>query len=660
MTVNEDSEKLSSAAAGVEQPVDGPPATGVNPATTDPMQKYNAERTKRLRPDGASQYIDLASSDRFQQYQDDPWLEDAGITVPALKDGDHCKYLILGAGFGGLLFAVKLIKAGIDVSDIRIVDSAGGFGGTWYWNRYPGLMCDVESYIYLPLLEETGYMPKHKYSYGPEIREYTNHIADRFHLRDKASFQMQTKSLRWDEETKDWVVEFIHGRTSGKTGTALTVRAQFVIAAGGLLNNPHLPGIKGITDFEGRAFHTSRWDYEYTGGTPTDPCLTKLRGKSVGIIGTGATCIQALPELAKWAKEVYVFQRTPAAVDERNNTPTDSEWFNDQLTAKPGWQRERAANFNAFVTNVTPRPDVNMVNDGWSNMVSFSALLGSPAALNLTQEKVPEYVGALHALDYPRQEAVRQRTAAIVRDQATAEKLKPYYPGWCKRPCFHDFYLSAFNAPNVHLVDTDGKGVHRLTPTALVANDTEYPLDCLIFGTGFRSPSIGSPAARAGLTITGRNGMSLDSKWEQGVATLHGVCSRDFPNLFWPGPLQAAATANQTFVLDVLSEHVAFIVSQASERANGRQVVIEPSKEAEEEWSMRILGMGMASAALIGCTPGYLNSEGEMDKILGMDQEAQMKAGRGGIWGAGIADFVRVLSEWREEGGLKGLEINVA
>jgi cation diffusion facilitator CzcD-associated flavoprotein CzcO len=618
MTINEGSEKLSAAVAGVEQPVDGPPAN----TAADPMQKYNEERTKRLRADGPAQYIDLATADKFKQYQDDPWLEEEGDHVPALSDGDHCRYLILGAGFGGLLCAVKLIKAGINVKDIRMVDSAGGFGGTWYWNRYPGLMCDIESYIYMPLLEEMGHMPKNKYAYGTEIREYTSAIVDKFGLREGASFQMQTKDLTWDESSNDWVVSLVHGQTSSKKGNELTVRAQFVILAGGLLNNPKLPGVEGIEDFQGASFHTSRWDYKFTGGTPSDPSLVNLKGKTVGIIGTGATCVQVLPELAKWAKEVYVFQRTPSGVSARNNKPTNPAYFKEQVGTKPGWQRERAMNFNSFVSNVTPKPAVDMVSDVWSANPAYSALIGGPAVLNVTPETLPSYIGSLHAMDYPRQEAVRQRIASIVSDPATAEALKPYYPSWCKRPCFHDEYLPCFNLPHVHLIDTSGKGISKLTPSSLVANGTEFPLDLLIFSTGFRSPSIGSPAARAGISITGRNGLTLDQKWENGVATLHGVCSHDFPNLFWPGPVHAGVSANHMFVVETLATHIAFIIAAAERDGAGKKVLVEPTPEAEEEWSMRILGLAMG-------------------------------------WAAGIGDYDRVLAEWRESGGMRGVEVKV-
>ena len=670
-------DKAAATVAGVEQPVDGPPPNAVNAnGTADPMQKYHEERTKRLKAEGNSQYIDLATSDKFRRFQDDPWvdLDAEGVANPALKDGSQHKFVILGAGYGGLLFAIRLIQAGMDVKDICIVDSAGGFGGTWYWNRYPGLMCDVESYTYMPLLEETNYMPKHRYAFGPELLQYANSMADKYGLRGRASFRMETKDLTWDDDAKEWIITLLHGQDSSHKGSILTVRSQFVIAAGGLINNPKLPGIPGIEDFQGHSFHTSRWDYAYTGGSPTDPTLTNLKGKRVGIIGTGATAVQAVPHLAKYAKELYIFQRTPSSVDVRGNRPTDAEWWTKQFASKPGWQAERTANFNAHVTNASPKPSTDLVNDGWTKMPSFSGLLGSSSTRGLTPDKIPQYLSTLHALDYPRQDRIRARVDAIVHDPHTASKLKPWYAGWCKRPCFHDEYLQSFNQPNVHLIDTDGRGVEALTTDAVItANNngtttTSTALDALIFGTGFRSPAIGSPASRAGMNITGRNGLSLDDKWAAGVATLHGVVSRGFPNLFFPGPVQAGATANQMFVLTELSKHVVYMISTAEKQAQaqgkgaggkgkGKKVVVEPSAAAEEEWSMCVLAGAGAFAGIIGCTPSYYNREGEADKVMGMGVEAQMKAGRGGIWGPGIMDYVDVIEGWRDEGGMRGIEV---
>lgn len=620
------------------------------------QQKYHEERTKRLRPDGVSQYVDLSTSEKFKHFQEDPWIDPnvPSLGTPTLVDGSRCKFLVLGAGFGGLLFAVRLIQAGIDVDNIRIVDTAGGFGGTWYWNRYPGLMCDVESYIYMPLLEEMGYMPKHKYAYGPELRQYAESIADKWELREKTSFRTEVHSLTWDDDEKEWVVKMAQMGTNQET-TDITVRSHIVISASGVLNSPKIAGLPGIEKFQGHSFHTSRWDYTYTGGSPTDPSLSNLRDKKVGIIGTGATAVQAVPHLAKWAKELYVFQRTPSSVDRRDNRPTDPEWWNREIKTKTGWQRLRIENFNAHLSNASPPPPTNMVSDGWTHMPSFSALIAGPSIVTL--DSIPTHIASLHGLDLPRQERIRTRIDEIVKDQTVAEKLKPWYPGWCKRPCFHDDYLPTFNLPHVTLVDTDGRGVDHLTERGVAVNNSEYEIDLLIFSTGFRPPVIGSPASRANISITGRHGKTLDQKWAEGVSTLHGVISRGFPNLFWPGPLQAGAAANQTFVLDQLATHVAYLVSESARRAqpSGPDFTIEPSAEAEEEWSMRILSGAAAFAGLAGCTPSYINAEGEMDRIGGM--EAQIKAAKGGIWGRGVADYVDVIEGWRGEGGLRGLEI---
>ena len=520
-------------------------------------------------------------------------------------------------------------------------------------------MCDIESYLYMPLLEEMEYMPKHKYAYGTELREYAESIAEKYELRNKTTFRTEVNDLTWDDNDKEWVVKMTRART-GQKDSNLTVRARFVISTSGLLNSPKVPVSLGIEKFQNQSFHTSRWDYAYTGGSPTDPSLTNLKDQRVGIIGTGATAIQAVPHLAKWAKELYVFQRTPSAIDERGQRPTDAQWWDREIRGKKGWQRKRNENFIAFICNASPPPPVDMVADGWTKMPSFSGLIGGPAKVSM--ESIPAHVGSLHSLDFPRQERIRRRVEEIVKDKTTAEKLKAWYPGWCKRPCFHDDYLPTFNLPNVTLVDTDGKGVDCITENAVVVGGTEYKIDLLIFGTGFRSPGVGSPAYSAGMSVTGRNGLSLDKKWTDGVATLHGIISREFPNLFWPGPLQAGAAGNQTFLLDNLATHIAYILCESARRAGKDQPVesftIEPTLEAEEEWSMQVLMRAASFAGLAGCTPGYLNMEGEIDRVKG--QEEQMKAARGAIWGEGMMSYVGVIEGWRGQGNLRGLEIMAA
>jgi cation diffusion facilitator CzcD-associated flavoprotein CzcO len=395
-----------------------------NQSMSQIQKKYQEERAKRIRADGTAQYIDLSKQSEFQHYQDDPWLDPNAPKVDksAVTDGSRCKHLIIGAGFGGLVLAVRLMDAGIPCEDIRMVDSAGGYGGTWYWNRYPGLMCDTESYIYMPLLEETGYVPKHKYAYGSELREHAEKIADKWNLKDKTLFEVETKKMSWDEAQKEWVVEISKKGDSGKE--CITVRSQFVFLASGLLNVPKLPGLKGVEDFKGHSFHTSRWDYSYTGGSPTDTALTNLADKRVGIIGTGATAIQAIPHLAKWAKDLYIFQRTPSSVDVRGQRETDMKLWNTDVATKAGWQTERTANFNGFVSAVDPPPSVNMVDDGWTRLGTYSALVGGP--VSVTPDQIPAYIGGLHERDIPRQARVRARVEEIVKDKNTAEKLKPW------------------------------------------------------------------------------------------------------------------------------------------------------------------------------------------------------------------------------------------
>ena len=173
------------------------------------QQQYAQERDKRLRfrPEGSKQYTDIFHSSKFAHFQENPWVDsDPPQPQADLKDGSRTKFLIIGAGYGGLMFAVRLVQAGFNADDIRLSDYAGGFGGTWYWNRYPGLMCDVESYIYMPLLEETGYVPKHKYAYGDELREHANRIADKWNLKDKAWFYTHVTALMWDEKASEWLV----------------------------------------------------------------------------------------------------------------------------------------------------------------------------------------------------------------------------------------------------------------------------------------------------------------------------------------------------------------------------------------------------------------------------------------------------------------------
>jgi len=579
--------------------------------------KYRAERDKRVRADGNEQYVEIKG--QFAHYLEDPYV--APITRAPLND--EVEVAVIGGGFGGLLAGARLREAGI--SDIRIIEKGGDFGGTWYWNRYPGAACDIESYIYLPLLEEVGYMPVEKYTRAPEILKYCRQIGEHFDLYKGAVFQTEVKELRWDDAASRWIIN---------TNKGDAMRARFVIMANGPLHRPKLPGIPGVASYKGHSFHTSRWDYDYTGGDSMGN-LTGLKDKVVGIIGTGATSVQCVPHLGASAKHLYVFQRTPSSIDVRNNRPTDPEWVK---SLKPGWQQARMDNFNALISGIPQ--DEDLVNDGWTDII---VNLGA-AARNRAKTGKRVSGRALEIADFKKMEQIRARAEAIVKDPKVAEALKPYYRQFCKRPCFHDEYLETFNRPNVTLVDTNGKGVDRITENGIVANGKEYKLDCLIYGTGFE---VGTGyARRSGYEVYGRGGQSLTDKWRDGVATFHGFFSRGFPNMFIVSNSQSGFTANFPHMLNAQSHHMAYIIKHCADR----QVrTLEASEEAESEWVQTIMDVAMQRQQFLEeCTPGYYNNEGK----------PSASAVRNGPYGGGSIAFIELLEKWRAEGSLQGLELN--
>jgi cation diffusion facilitator CzcD-associated flavoprotein CzcO len=622
-------------------------------------QKYSEEKSKRVRLDGNEQYIELEEHERWKALNNDPWVDHARLNgqAPALNDGDEVKLLVLGAGFGGLLYGIRFVEAGFAPEDVRLVDTAGGFGGTWWWNRYPGLMCDVESYVYLPLLEETGYQPKHKYAYGSELREYANLMAERWGLGDKGVFRTAVESFAWDEEAKRWVVEMEQHRGPAEKSIKMTVRSQFVVLANGVLDHPKIP--KGLDQFEGSVFHTARWNYTITGGSPTDPTLSKLEGKRVGIIGTGATAIQVVPQLAKSAGELFVFQRTPSSVSERGqHETTPEEW--KKVAYGPGWHRKRMQSLNAWVSGA-PGKEENLVNDKWTLMKAYCGAIGGPHDNPITMEEIPGHIGRLLQVDVEHSEGVRKRVDAIVKDATTAEALKAWYPSWCKRPTFHDDYLPAFNQPNVHLVDTDGKGIAGSTKNGVLVGEKEYALDVLVLSTGYRPPGAHDiePSSRSNMTVIGRNGTTLADKWHtHGAHTLHGTLTNNFPNLFLSGPSQVGQSANFAYVQDVLSTHAAYIAAEAIKRAGtsgAGTATAEASVEAEGAWTGGIMQRAAWFASMAICTPGYTTNEGELER---RKPEDMMKGAMGAPYALGINSFEKVLEAWRADGKLEGVIVS--
>lgn len=584
--------------------------------------KYREERDKRLRADGNDQYVEMAG--KFAHYLDDPYIERPIEREPL---SDEVEVLVIGGGFGGLLAGARLRDAGVD--DVRLVEKGAEFGGTWYWNRYPGAACDIESYVYLPLLEETGFMPERKYSQGPEIRDYSRRIAEHYDLCRDVLFQTEVTDLTWNEEAGRWIVS---------TNRGDAIRARFVIMANGPLHRPKLPGIPGIEEFEGHTFHTSRWDYAYTGGD-SNGGLDKLHDKVVGIIGTGATAVQVVPHLGASAKQLFVFQRTPSSIDVRGDRLTDPEWA---ATLTPGWHQYRMENFNTLVSGGYAKED--LVNDGWTDIIRNLGVIARQRAAKQAEGTSVDPGELVQLADFKKMESIRARVDDIVSDKVTAESLKPYYNQFCKRPCFHDEYLETFNRPNVALVDTQGKGVERITARGVIANGKEYPLDCLIFATGFEVGT--SYARRSGYEIHGRGGRTLEQKWELGAKTLHGMTVAGFPNCFIFSTIQSGFTANYPHALAEQSRHAAYIIAEARARQATR---VEATEKAEDAWTEEILTTLLDRRKFLEeCTPGYYNGEGQPNPL----------AASFASYGKGSNAFFKVLADWREEGALEGLALS--
>jgi cyclohexanone monooxygenase len=579
--------------------------------------KYRRERDRRLRPDGNDQYVEVKG--RFAHFLDDPYAP-PGFTRAPLSD--EVEVAVIGGGFGGLLAGVRLRQAGVE--SIRMIDPACDFGGTWYWNRYPGIACDIESYTYLPLLEEVGYVPTQKYADGAEILAHSQAIARKFDLYRDACFQTRVTELRWDEAASRWIVSTNHGDR---------MRAHYVVLATGPLNRPKLPGIPGIEEFEGHSFHASRWDYHYTGGDSSGG-LVGLAGKKVGIIGTGATAVQCVPHVGEWAEQLYVFQRTPSSIDVKHSPPTDPEWA---ASLQPGWHQARMDNFNNLVSGV-PQP-VDLVDDGWTDIIG-KLLLGLQQGRS--QDLSPGGIAkAVELADFEKMEEIRARVDASVKDHETAEALKPYYRQFCKRPCFHNEYLETFNRPNVTLVDTHGRGVERITKKGVVVDGREYELDCLIYASGFE---VGTDyCRRAGLQIHGRGGRSLSDYWANGTRTLHGMHVHGFPNCFLMSNAQAGFTASFPHMLNEQARHLAYVIRKA---VGAGATQVEVTAEAEQAWIDQCIQKARQAGDFFeNCTPGYYNNEGKPGERSAQD----------GFYGGGSPEFIRILEAWRAEERLAGL-----
>ena len=533
-----------------------------------PQEYYDAIKAKfaeardlrlRYRPQGTAQYTSEFSGP-LSKYASDPWID----AVPAREPiTDTVEVLFIGGGFSALLTAARLRERGVE--SIRIVERGADVGGTWYWNRYPGAACDVPSYDYLPLLDEMGYVPSRLYAKGPEIYAHCQAIAKRYDLYELAVFSTTITSTTWDDKAKLWVL---------KTDRGDEMKARFVICANGTLSKPKLSKIAGMETYRGHSFHSSRWDYGYTGEN-----LEKLSDKVVGIIGTGASAVQAIPRLAAAAKHLYVFQRTPSGIDIRGDRPTDPEW---QARLKPGWQQaRRMKHLGGREIDFAKKAELDSLS---------------------REEKIRRQENA--NIDHMMR--IHRRIEEIVTDPETAESLKPWYMFMCKRPCFDDDYLPAYNRPNVTLVDTRGKGITEIGPEGPVFEGQTYPLDLLIYATGFEVQKTGIYNE-----IRGRDGREINETYADGLRTLFGVHTHGYPNLFIMGGYQASFQFNLTFMLQCQGDHIAECIKLARERGAAE---IDVSPQTEEWWVQEVIKHRGKTSRNADCTPGYYNFEGEFNR----------------------------------------------
>ena len=584
-------------------------------------RKYKEERDKRIRNDGNDQYLEITN--RYAHFEDDPYTP-VVEREPVLRDAE---VVIIGGGFAGLTAGARLRDVGVE--DITIIEGGGDVGGVWYWNRYPGAMCDTAAMVYLPLLEETNYLPTQKYVLAPEIYAHAQRIARQYDLYDQALVSTQVKGVHWNDADQRWIVT---------TNRGDELRARFLITGTGPLHRPKLPGISGIEDFEGESFHTSRWDYSVTGGGPLES-MNKLATKRVGIIGTGATAIQCIPHLGRDAQELFVFQRTPSSVDFRNNHPLSPESVGE---LSPGWQEEWLLNF-CTLQNMG-FSDVDYVKDGWTDISKrIRDRVIEEAKGNFTPEIMRS---AYESCDDEKMEEIRARVDEVVSNHETAQSLKAWYRQLCKRPCFHDDYLDTYNRSSVHLVDTNGQGVERIDATGVWAQGVHYELDVLIFASGFE---VGTELSRrTGFEIVGKNGLSLSEKWSDGMETLHGIHVVDFPNLLLMQPSQAAnLVSNITHNHVESSRIIASIINHAHQTGT---TLVEPDVDAVEAW---VAQYAMATGTVMNspdCTPGYYNNEGK-----GPDARQLRTMGN---YPTGSIGYFAYSKAWRESGEFSGLHFS--
>ena len=464
--------------------------------------------------------------------------------------------VVVGAGFGGLYTLFKLRELGFSV---RVIENADGVGGTWYWNRYPGARCDVESLNYSFSFSkelEQDWVWSEKYSPQPEILRYANHVADRFDLRKDIEFSTRVDKAVWNDETSRWSLTTSNGQT---------ISAQHYIMASGCLSHSKLPEVPGVETFNGPTYHTGHWPHEGVDFT----------GMRVGVIGTGSSGIQSIPLIAEQASEVVVFQRTPNFSMPAGNRKLSADEVNAMKAIYPEHRAgNRLSGFGVVADmpthsalEVTAAERDAKFQSGWDQGNLVALLL---AFTDIITDKAANDTAA---------EFIRNKIRSIVKDPQTAEDLCPYdHPVGTKRPCLDTGYYETYNRPNVKLVNLRKTGITEITPTGIRTTASEFEFDAIVFATGFDAMT----GALVAVDIEGREGITLKQKWANGTPTYLGLMVKGFPNFYTvTGPASPSVFSNMIISIE---QHVDLIADLMSHLRDSGSDVIEPTLEAEDFW----------------------------------------------------------------------------
>lgn len=463
--------------------------------------------------------------------------------------------VVVGAGFSGLYLLYRLRKAGFST---RVFERGGDVGGTWYWNRYPGARCDVESlqysYSFDEQLQQDWHWPE-KFSAQPDILAYANHVADRFNLKKDIEFNIEVKASWFDENLKTWKIT---------TNTGEEINAQYFIMATGCISTTQIPNIKGLSDYVGNTFHTGDWPHEEV----------DFSGQSIAVIGTGSSGIQSIPVLAKQAKKLTVFQRTPNYSIPSQNEPMTKKYERSWKDVYSERRKEMRYSAHGSLKDLNDVPALSVDEDQRQELYTKRWAIGGTGFLGSFNDLLTNADANYTAAEY-----VRQQIKRVVKDKETAEILCPRsYPIGTKRICIDTGYFETYNRENVKLVDISKKPIQRLVTDGIIVDDQLYPFDSIIFATGFDAMT----GSIFNVDIKGRDGLALKEKWNAGPKTYLGLMSASFPNLFMiTGPGSPSVKSNMIMSIE---QHVDLVIETLLSMRRKGLSVVEPELEAENKW----------------------------------------------------------------------------